>query len=143
MLQKLMSVKCLCGVDDFKQAFDIVWRNGIYEKWFNCIRNMFIVYGSLIKDKYKWCILELLNLSAVRLEYDKANLTPLLISVHVHTCINDLEYILKIFFSLVFSLNICTFFHFFSPFVWFILYLWHQLIIVNPIHMYLIYTTNK
>lgn len=108
-----MSVKSLCAVDDFKQAFDIVWRNGINEKWFNCIRNMFIVYGSLIKDKYKWCILELLNLSAVRLEYDKANLTPLLISVHVHTCINDLEYILKFFFSLVFSLNICTFLIFF------------------------------
>lgn len=62
-----MKNKYLCVFGNLEKVFGIVWKNGFWnklfkseinEKWFDYFRNMLIVYGSLIKDYYEWCIFE-------------------------------------------------------------------------------------
>lgn len=62
-----MKNKHLCAFGNLEKAFGIVWKNGLWnklfkseinEKWFDYLRNMLTVYGSLIKDYYEWCTLE-------------------------------------------------------------------------------------
>lgn len=69
-----MKNKYLCVVGDLEKVFDIVWKNGFWnklfkseinEKWFDYFSNMLIVYGSLIKDYYEWCIFKFFSCKCV------------------------------------------------------------------------------
>lgn len=69
-----MKNKHLCVVGDLEKAFDIVWKNGLWnklfkseinEKWFDYLSNMLTVYGSLIKDYYEWCTLKFFSCKCV------------------------------------------------------------------------------